>query len=235
MNAQQKPQLFTIHFAGGNCYSFNFLKQYLDPYFEVVALELPGRGKRMIQPLLKDVHLATTDLLNEWTKKRKQGVPFGIYGHSMGAILGFELTKRQKHEKPLFLLVSGNAGPNIERGELRYNLERNALKEELKKLGGAPQELLDNEELFTFFEPILRADFEVVECYKTDATAKINSPIYAVMGSTETYVSSIENWKNFTTAICDISIMEGNHFFINDQPEALASLLKKALDESLAY
>ena len=79
MTEQQKPQLFTIHFAGGNCYSFNFLKQHFDPYFEVVALELPGRGKRMTEPLLKDAQDAANALFLELNKHRKQEVMFGVY------------------------------------------------------------------------------------------------------------------------------------------------------------
>lgn len=235
MTEQQKPQLFTIHFAGGNCYSFNFLKQHFDPYFEVVALELPGRGKRMTEPLLKDAQDAANALFLELNKHRKQEVLFGVYGHSMGALLGFELIKRLEKENPLFLVVSGNAGPNIGKEELFYNLDQEAFKEELKKLGGIPQEVFDNEELYHFFEPILRADFELVERYETDLNITVNTPIYAVMGDLETNVDSIGNWKKYTTKTCETSILEGNHFFINDQPEAIASLLKKALDETLVY
>lgn len=234
MKVNQKPQLFTIHFAGGNCHSFNFLNDFLTPFFEVIPLELPGRGRRFGQKLLTDSKSATRDLLNEWAKKRKKEVPFGIYGHSMGALLGFELSKILTDENLRFLVVSGNPGPNIEKEKLYYNLETSAFTERLKKLGGIPDEVFQHSELLTFFEPILRADFEIAECYTTDSTLS-NTPIYAIMGSDESYSDSIENWKKYTTSSCKTFILAGNHFFINDQPKELTSLLKTALDETLAY
>lgn len=160
----KKLQLFLIHFAGGNCYSYNLLKTLLTAYFDVEVLELPGRGKRITEPLIKDSVLASTDLYIQ-LKSKLMGSEYLIYGHGMGAILGFLVTKKMEQEmrSPMHLIVTGNNGPGRLREKCRYNMPTTLFVQELKKLGGIPNELFENEELFRFYEPILRADFEIVE------------------------------------------------------------------------
>lgn len=235
MYSRQLPQLLLLHYAGGNIYSFNFLKRYLEPYFEVVCIELPGRGRRMNETLLKEKEKAVDDQFNEIIKHRKKGVNFAVYGHSMGAILGLEVTRKleENNDSPICLIATGNAGPGTYRKELRYNLDTPIFKEKLKELGGIPNEVYENKELFGFFEPILRADFEIVERDIDEEILSINCPIYCAMGSEEKYVAKISNWQNFTNKHFEYEIFEGNHFFINNHPERVAQFIQKAYNDTL--
>src|SRR5687768_7922731 len=88
----QKTRLFLLHFGGGNRYSFQFLKPHLVDHFEFLPLELPGRGRRMNEPLLVDDALAVKDYVNQINGLRDNAA-FVIYGHSMGASLGLRVTK----------------------------------------------------------------------------------------------------------------------------------------------
>lgn len=63
ISTQDKPQLFLLHFADGNCYSFLFLREYLEQDFELHFLELPGRGKRLLEPLVHTLDEAVSDYL----------------------------------------------------------------------------------------------------------------------------------------------------------------------------
>lgn len=237
MYNSQLPQLFLLHYAGGNVYSFNFFKKYLEPYFEVVCIELPGRGKRMIETILKDKKKAVKDQLNEIQKLRKKGVNFAIYGHSMGAVLGLEVTRilEENNDTPTCLIVTGNPGPGTYREELRYNLDSEEFMDALKELGGIPDEVYENKELFDFFEPILRADFEIVERQIEEESETINCPIYCVMGSEEKFVSEITNWNKYTSNTFQYEIFEGDHFFINNHPERLARFIQKAYNDTLVF
>lgn len=241
MNKQELlplPQLFLMHYAGGNTYSFGFLKKQLEPFFEVIALELPGRGKRMAEPLIKDQKVAVEDQLREFNKFRKLNVPFAVYGHSMGAILGFELIKmvEQKNDPVSCLIVTGSPGPGIKKEEPRYHLPKNKFIDALKELGGIPDEIYKSDELFDFFEPILRADFEIVEHeYEINPEEKVNCPIYCAMGLEEEFIEFRDNWKNYTRSNFESEQFPGNHFFINNHTEKLVSLIKKAYDGSLVY
>ena len=151
----KKPQLFLIHFAGGNRYSFQFMMPLLLA-FEVISLELPGRGKRMNEPLLDDFDAAAKDLYKEVITQLTAS-EFLIYGHSMGAYLALRVTNmlEETGRYPIRIIVSGNAGPRKQASDkkLRYLLARQDFIEELTTLGGLPPELIENKDLFNFFEP----------------------------------------------------------------------------------
>ena len=223
----KKTQLFLLHFAGGSNYSFQFLTPLL-PEFEVISLELPGRGKRMREPLLNNFDEAATDLYKQ-ILARLTTAPFLIYGHSMGAYLTLRVTNmlEKAGRYPAGIVVSGNAGPGIKRAgkKMRYLLDRRELLEELKQLGGLPPQLAENEELFSVFEPILRADFEITERNEIEHETAVQASLYAIMGSLEEDVADINNWSRFTSSHFKAEILEGDHFFIHKHPQRLAGII----------
>ena len=229
----KKPQLFLFHFAGGNTYSYNFLIPALSFYFQAYALELPGRGKRMGETLIKDCSLACNDLYHQ-LKSILNASEYLIYGHSMGATLALLVTEKMEQElqAPLHLVVSGNLGPGI-KDKCRYNMPTELFRQELKILGGIPNEFFENEELYTFYEPILRADFEVLEKdYLSLVHHKIKTPIYAIMGTEEEGAKDIDNWKNYTSGLYQGKLLSGDHFFIHQHPKTLATIIKNCYDRS---
>lgn len=221
----KKPKLFLLHFAGGNSYSFNFLLPYLKE-FDVLSLELPGRGRRITEQLILDYEAAVTDYYTQITNKLDTP-DFIIYGHSMGASLGLGVTARLEKQgtPPLSLIVSGNPGPGVVDTKRRYLLEKDNFIEELIKLGGIPPELLESEELLDFFEPILRADFEVAEKHKLEIDPLMNTSIYAIMGDQEEESRRISNWTRYTNTQCDFEVWKGDHFFIREYPKEIASII----------
>lgn len=227
-----KPKLFFFHFAGGNAYSFNFLCPYLET-FELFPLELPGRGKRIDELLIKDFYLASLDLYNQVLKNVSNN-NFVIYGHSLGAYLALSVAIMLENDnlKPFYLLVSGNPGPGIKDKLVRYNLEKELFIDELKKLKGIPEEIYENDEYFSFFEPILRADFEIVENQLLFVKDKINVPIYAMMGNEEENVDKINNWANFTKSKFNYKIFKGGHFFIHEYPKEIATIIKSCYEKN---
>jgi external thioesterase TEII len=221
-----KPQLFLMHFAGGNCYSFQGMVSLLKD-FDVIALELPGRGRRMEEPLLKDFDLAALDFYSQIIKKLTSS-QFLIYGHSMGAYLALRVTNMlEKAGKfPAYLFVSGNPGPGVGDRKKRYLMEHEEFVEELKKMGGVPDEFLGNTELFDFFEPILRADFEVSEKNEMKMEPAMSCPLYAIMGSGEEKVEEISNWARFTRSRFNYKILEGDHFFIYKHVPEMVDIIR---------
>jgi external thioesterase TEII len=220
-----KPQLYLLHFAGGNSYSFQFLKPYFDQY-DFIPLELPGRGKRMREPLLRDFEAAADDIFRQIDNSLKDS-PFLIYGHSMGAYLGLRVAGRleMKGRVPMCLVVSGNAGPGADEDVIRHLLEKDEFRAELKKLGGVPREFFNNEDLLDFFEPILRADFELNEKIDFTSLPPVHAPVYAIMGDKEPTAGRIDNWKNYTVTDASTEILPGDHFFIYDHAKRLAEII----------
>jgi external thioesterase TEII len=222
----QKPQLFLLHFAGGNCYSFQFLFPLLHE-FEVIALELPGRGKRMTERLLTNFAAAAEDTYQQILKKRN-AAPCLMYGHSMGAYLGLKVSEMlEKVLMPVdYLIVSGNPGPGIKDPKMRYRMEQNLFIEELKIMGGIPSLFFEDKELMDFFLPILRADFEIAEKNELKRDIVLNCPVFAMMGTEEEDGNKISNWANYTRSHFDYRLLKGGHFFINDHAYELAAAIK---------
>jgi len=137
----KRPQLFLIPFAGGSHYSFQFITPFLDE-FEVIPLELPGRGKRLGEALLRDFDIAAQDILNQVMVKLKNST-YLIYGHSMGAYLSLRVSGLLERlgRPPAYLIVSGNPGPGaLDRmpSKRRYLMKPDEFKAELREIGGMP-------------------------------------------------------------------------------------------------
>ena len=225
----QQPQLFLIPFAGGNCYSFNFLMPYLNNY-AVVPLELPGRGRRIKEGLLKEFDQAAEDIYQQILAKQTSSL-FLIYGHSLGTGLGLRVANmlEKVNRSPAFLVFTGNPGPGVRDPKQRYLLEKYAFMDEIKKLGGLPDELRSNDEFIDFIEPVFRADFELAERNMLENEPAVDVPIYAVMGDLEKDATHISNWKRFTRASFQFEILSGDHFFIYKHPDRIATILQHSL------
>jgi len=225
----KKPKLFFLHFAGGNCYSLLFLKKYFENDFETLFLELPGRGKRISEPLLYTVDDAITDYTKQISVVVNTGQDYFIYGHSLGAFLGFFVAGflEKQGNPPRALIVSGQASPKSTINKNTYLMHDEKLKKELIKMGGTSQELVDDEDMFSFFNPIIRADYQIIETYKNNYNnLKINIPIHAIMGDSEKFVQNIKQWETFTTNNFSYEILSGNHFFINQHPARIAEIIE---------
>lgn len=215
----KKTQLFLLHFAGGNCYSYQFLIDQLSKEFEIHPLELPGRGKRMQESLLTDITSTTEDYYRQLIEKRNNQ-PYIIYGHSMGSVLGLYVSYKmeQKGDAPQKLIVTGSAGPTIGFSEPRFDLPTPAFKLELKKLGGIPEEVFEHQELFDFFSPVLRADFQVLEGNPLP-NVRIETDIQAIIGDQDRNAHALDRWHNHTSGTVNCETMPGGHFFIHEHVE----------------
>lgn len=236
MTFKNKTQLFMLHFSGGNCYSFQFIKPHLPADYEFHPLELPGRGKRIKEELMLTEAAAIDDLVAQITSRRNRQ-PYLIFGHSMGAALGLKVCKRleELRDPPERLIVAGNAGPGTgKEDKCRSKMNDEELKDELRKLGGVSEEVLGNDDLFNFFAPIMRSDFRILEeGEEITPEFKLRSPITAVMGDKEETSEKIGNWKNFTFSEFRSYLLPGNHFFIHDHPSDLMKIINNCYERPL--
>ncbi|WP_394749642.1 thioesterase II family protein [Spongiimicrobium salis] len=228
-----KKQIFLLHFAGGNRYSYNFLKKYLDEEFEFIPLELPGRGGRINEKCITNKNAAVDDYVHQIMSLRNSK-PYLIYGHSMGAALGLLVTGKMEEvgDAPVNLLVSGNAGPIKEEKKKpkRYLLGEEEFKKMLLKFGGVSEEVLENKELYELFDPIIRSDFKLLEedDYSEEGLL-LKTSIHALMGDKEETVDKIDNWNKFSLQNCSYTVFPGGHFFIYDQSDTLSKIMKSTL------
>ena len=229
---QKKVKIFAIPFAGGSKYSYRALENKLPSHFDWETIELPGRGTRMQEELLTDIEATTAYIFRE-IQHRVQRVEYMIYGHSMGTLLGYELAKKIVEsglKPPICLFLTGHEAPSLLKCKKISSYEKNAFWQEVKKLGGLPNEVMENEELRDFFEPVLRADFKTVEGYKYQAPQQpLPVPVFVRVGSEEDIVEEeLMEWQNETRYKLDVQVLPGDHFFIFKNPDHLIRHIDKA-------
>jgi medium-chain acyl-[acyl-carrier-protein] hydrolase len=227
-NPYARMRLFCFPYAGGNSSLFHDWNQHLPGSVEICTAQLPGRGVRTrepaftaLRPLIETLGPAIFPLLRE---------PFAFFGHSMGALIAFELSlylRRQYGLTPSHLFVSGRRAPQLlKREPVLYNLPHEELISELRRLDGTPLEALDHPELMELMMPLLRADFALVDTYEYRPEPPLECGITAYGGSQDQEVSreELEAWRPQTISEFQLRILPGGHFFIQEPEELLASL-----------
>lgn len=198
----------------------------------MLSVELPGRGVRYNEKLLTNLGEILDDIYCQVQYSLK--TPYAIYGHSMGALLGYLLAlkiKKLGYQPPLALLLSGHGAPGIrkERTE-RFKLSHYDFINEIRKLGGSPEEILNDEKLMLFFEPILRADFEAIETYRHQAQDRLSIPISILIGSQEDITDEErEGWRDVTDGPVKIHTLPGGHFFIFDHTDEVIKIIAQTI------
>ncbi|AXT51944.1 thioesterase [Aquimarina sp. BL5] len=232
-------KLVCLHYGGGNRFSFLKLKEYLDPSIEMVSLEIPGHGKRLNESLLTDLEVMADDVF-EQLKNVLDNKEYILYGHSLGGMILFLVTRllqNNGNKLPNHLIVSGCKGPkyNHVRSSICHLLNDLDFKLELKKLGGFPEEALQNEELLTFFLPILRADFKAIETYKYKKEKPFKVPITAMSGLNENITrEQLEGWNEESDLDINLIQFPGNHFFILDKFKEIGDVINQIVNNKLS-
>ena len=201
---------------------------------ELCSVELPGRGTRLQEPLftrLTPLVEAIAPALLPYLDK-----PFAFFGHSMGAMICFELTRLLRLEyniSPVHLFVSGRRAPQIPDPKPPIHALPEALFiEELRRLNGTPEAVLENRELMELLLPILRADFAIVETYTYINEPALECPITAFGGLQDREVDreNLEAWQEQTRAAFALQMFPGDHFFLNSGQTMLLESLTRSLD-----
>jgi surfactin synthase thioesterase subunit len=226
--------LFCLPFAGGNQYSYRCYAEKAPRFLNIVPLEYPGRGGRINEPLLTSIDHLVNDLFMQVIKWSAAG-SYAIYGHSMGGVLGCFLVRKiiqMGHFVPLHLFISGTPGPSSlgKDPTRRHLLGKDEFKAELRRLNGCPPEILENRELFDFLEPILRADFQLVENFVYIETPPMDIPITVISGLAEDMdEEGISSWRKESTKTVDFHVMPGDHFFIYPCAKQVMDIITKNL------
>ncbi len=199
-----RVRLFCFPYAGGSASIFRAWSSGLAPEIELCAVHLPGRERRMMEPPFTRLAPMVETLAQ--SLEPQMDLPFAFFGHSMGALISFELARRLRLEGqrgPDHLFVSGHRAPQLPppRPPI-YQLPEQEFVEELRRFEGTPEEILQNVELLQLLIPALRADFEVVGTYSHAAEAPLDCPISVFGGREDSEVSEeeLENWRDQTNS-----------------------------------
>jgi len=232
LSSGARLRLFCFPYAGAGALIFRTWSDGLPADVEVCPVQLPGRGTRLLErpftqlaPLVEALAQALAPLLDK---------PFAFFGHSLGALISFELARRIRGQygvHPVRLFVSAGRAPQIPNRDPRvHTLPEKEFLAELSRLKGTPNELLDHKELMEIMLPLLRADFAMYETYEYSTEPPLNCPISAFGGLQDRGVndSDLDAWRDQTSVSFSLRMFPGDHFFLKQQP-----LLLRMLSEEL--
>lgn len=237
-NPDARMRLFCIPYAGSGASLYRDWSTLVRSDVEVVGIQLPGRENRFSEPHLTSIdeavgHLVT--VLSEFSDK-----PYVLFGHSLGAILSFELThalQKLRGHAPRHLVVSGTRAPHRRRRENPiHQLPDAEFLEEIKRFNGTPKALLQDAELMMLFTPLLRADFGMVENYLYQEGRLAWCPVTVLGGDQDDGVplEDLQAWKAVCRSTHDEHVFPGGHFFIHDNKAPIVALVNDVLEGLLA-
>ena len=228
-NPAARLRLFCFPYAGGGPAIFRGWPQELPSGVEVCAVQPPGRGPRIAEPpfaRLAPLVEAVAEALAPHLDR-----PFAFFGHSLGALVGYELAlhlRRARGPQPAHLFVSGRRAPQIpDSMSPTHTLPDEEFIAELRRLNGTPPALLEHEELMKLMLPALRADFAVCQTYRHGPGPRLDLPITAWGGAEDPDISRghLDAWREVTSGPFSSAILPGDHFFL----QASQALLLRAL------
>lgn len=230
---KNKIRIWGLPFAGGGGHSFRTLEPHLNSaVLEFRTLELPGRGQRYAEPLLKSAEALAEDCWQQMYPHLQ--TPYVLFGHSMGSLLAYLLCHKisaKNYPLPERVFLSGRGGPGSSRREAqRYLQSKAALKDTLRNYGGIDDQILNEDAYFDFFEPIIRADFQVVETWEYVPKAPLNIPA-TVLGGTEEDITLEEylGWQDVFLDPIDLKLFPGGHFFLFEHAQEFSEYIEHSL------
>ncbi len=218
--------------AGGSASFFFPLSRALAPAVEVLAIQYPGRQERRHEPAVGNIADLADQVID--ALRHTGDRPLALFGHSMGAVVGYEVALRAGEAglpPPAHLFASGRRAPSRYRDERVHQASDAHLVAELQRLSGTNSAMLTDPELLEMILPAIRSDYQAVETYRHDPRRKVDCPITVFTGDSDPRVSIDEAraWGEHTTGPTELHILPGGHFFLNDHAGDMIAILTQKL------
>jgi medium-chain acyl-[acyl-carrier-protein] hydrolase len=225
-------RLFCLPYAGGSSLIYLDWPRRLPPSVELVCIDPPGRNERINEAPVSSLPILVRQLAAEiapWLDR-----PYGLFGHSNGALTAFELarTLQSSHRPPSLLVASAKAAPSALRETAAlHQMPDPEFIAELRRSGATPEEFFECPELIELFLPLLRADYALSETYSYRTAARLNADLLLLSGREDDCMKAAdrEAWAKEVTGTCHWEELPGDHFFIDQVPDLVTSAVAAAI------
>ncbi|MEU9608305.1 alpha/beta fold hydrolase [Streptomyces sp. NPDC048057] len=217
-----RHQLVCFPYAGGGASFYRPWRAGLSPDTDLLVVQYPGREDRIDDPLVDDMG-ELAELLGVELAPLLD-LPFTFFGHSMGAAVGYEITRgwaESGHPTPDRLIVSSQfAPPRIDVDDLLHRDDEGVLAE-LVRLGGIPADVRPGTDLAQLVVDLVRNDYRVLESGRFGADAPpLDVPVAAFCGAHDPSVTprDVREWADFTRRDFTEHVFDGGHFYPRERP-----------------
>ncbi|MEU8119216.1 alpha/beta fold hydrolase [Spirillospora sp. NPDC049024] len=226
LRVQDVPRLRLVCFphAGGAAGFFRTWGARLPDGVELYGVQYPGRQDRVREPYAQGIDELTEPVAEVLESMGE--VPLALFGHSMGAAVAHETARRLESalgRPQAGLIVSGRPAPDRLRPSAVHLGGEPALLEDLRRLGGTSDEVLDDPAMRALILPTLAADYRLIETYRPSDTAPVRTPVCACVSDADPEVDPDEaaGWEYHTTGPFQLRVFPGDHFYLVPQEDEL--------------
>lgn len=235
----ESATLVCLPFAGSGASFFKKWQAVAPPGLRVVAPQLPGREERLDDEPHITVEAAVSEASGWLLPRIADTSQVALFGHSLGAVLAYELAYRLSGQVPVVgLFVSGSAGPWSVRQDRASGLDDEGFLVAVRRLAGYRHPAMDHPEMLEMLLPMLRADVEMHENHRPQARPPLGIPVTAVRGDRDDLVTAAEcgQWGDATTGPFDSVELAGGHMYLTEPTgeRALLRLIENRLDARAA-
>lgn len=225
-------RLFCLPYAGGSSATYLDWPRLLPQNVELVCIDPPGRGERIGEAPVPEVPLLVRQLAGElrgWLDR-----PFGLYGHSNGALVAFELARHLQAAgtAPALLVAAAKAAPSLLREpDALHRLPDDEFIAELREDSAAPDEFFESPELIKLFLPLLRADYALSETYRYRPGEPLSARLVLLSGTEDDSMTAADRqaWACECSGNCLWHEVRGDHFFVTHSPKAVTAIVSAAI------
>ncbi|MGW6269652.1 thioesterase II family protein [Streptomyces sp. NPDC055060] len=220
-----RRRLLCLPPAGGAAHVYARWAPRLPAGTEVAAVELPGHGTRIGERPLTRMADVVTGIETALDALPEQ--PLVIFGHSMGAVVGWELARSLRHRRghPVHAMITAaspapTAPPPARwaRGAATPDEELFALLDHSRSL---PAQLRENTEFLDLYLPVLRADLEILSGHRARREDPLACALRVYVGADDPLVGEAEAWPWSPQDVAGdrrLRIFPGGHFFLHEHP-----------------
>ncbi|AOJ08041.1 thioesterase II family protein [Burkholderia mayonis] len=236
---EARVRLFCFHYAGATASIFRTWPGGLPDWVEVVAVQLPGREYRLGEPLIEQAEPIVAALAE--TVPPLLDLPYAFFGHSMGALIGFDLARLLRARgfaTPSLFVASGRSAPRFKWRDAGIQaLPDDAFIAAVRDYNGTPDALIADPALRDLWLPRLRADLTISATYRYVEAPPLDCPMLVLHGANDGLVSDagLKGWRAETSGLVRYVGFSGGHFFMHSEEEGVLAELGRELEHLLAH
>jgi len=240
-------RLFVLHHAGGSHLLYRDWPALLPDTWDVRLLDAPGHGLLMDLPQIPDAGRLADYLLRGIESELT--CPYALFGHSMGGLVTYEIIRRVAARGlplPVWAGVSARSAPQPAQSAQSaqsaqpaggyHELSDADLRTRLRLLGGTPDGVFEDPELWALFEPVIRADLRLVETWRPDPDAGPLPVALSAFAGTQDQSASprrMAGWAEHSEHFLGLRVFDGGHFYFQADPEPLLRQIERDADTAL--